>query len=159
MPPVCSKSFCRSTDSSSLNRLAMPGRNHTGSIAHLTALTTPSAVSSAPSGCSLPALSACAISGILSVVCDTAIVGCTSTPSATAPAPGPAAVPARWPHGSIATILVGSAHDGYGPILMAGSVSERSSGRDGSVSPRATETARWTEYGPLCVPIALRCSG
>ena len=33
----------------------------------------------------------------------------------------------RWPHGSSATILSGSDHEGKGPILMAGSVDERSS--------------------------------
>ena len=44
MPPVCSNSLVRRVPSSSLKRLAIPGRYQTGSIEHLTQFITPSAI-------------------------------------------------------------------------------------------------------------------
>ena len=50
MPPVCSKSIRRSVASSKPKRFAIPGRNHTGSTAHLVAATTPFSLRTVPSG-------------------------------------------------------------------------------------------------------------
>mmetsp|Transcript_19902 Transcript_19902/g.50343 ORF Transcript_19902/g.50343 Transcript_19902/m.50343 type:complete len:244 (+) Transcript_19902:759-1490(+) len=144
MPPVCSKSMRRSVASSSLKRRAMPGRYQTGSIAHLITETTQPSCRMVPSTLSRPAATACSISIGLRLARETAMVGCTWRPRRCASLAGPwgAACVARCPHGSRATILSGSDHEGKGPILMPISVEDRSSASAAAICPRATPTAR-----------------
>src|SRR3954451_22478461 len=53
----------------------------------------------------------------------------------------------------------GSLHCGCGPTGSAGAVSVRSGFFSGSSAPAATATARYTEYDPEWVPMALRWAG
>mmetsp|Transcript_9535 Transcript_9535/g.27894 ORF Transcript_9535/g.27894 Transcript_9535/m.27894 type:complete len:205 (-) Transcript_9535:1440-2054(-) len=153
MPPVCSKRAWRRATSVTPKRLATPGRCHTGSTAHLTPCTTPSAVSTLPSGLRRPDSMASLISVMESAACDTAMLGCRSTPRSAAEGK---ASSTRAPQGSMETILSLSAQEGWGPMRTMGCVAASSRGRPGGRRPFATAAARCTAVAPEWQPMALR---
>ena len=142
MPPVCSNSVRRSSLSVQPNRLATPGRYHTGSVAALVTAISRADLTILPSTVKPVRLDRVDDLGHV----DVGLGDRDGRPDVVALRPDTSrnASATTAPYGSIETIFSGSCHAGYGPIESVGEVLVRSGTCCGSSALAAIASARYT---------------